>query len=39
MLENGVTFFNVPLEAKYVLIGSIVVLNTALSGWRQRRQE
>ena len=39
MLENGVTFFNVPLEAKYVLIGSIVVLNTALSGWRSRRQE
>jgi len=39
MLENGVTFFNVPLEAKYVLIGSVVVLNTALSGWRQRRQE
>lgn len=39
ILENGVTFFNVPLEAKYVLIGSIVVVNTALSGWRSRRAE
>lgn len=39
VLENGVTFFNVPVEAKYVLIGSIVVINTALSGWQRRREE
>jgi ribose/xylose/arabinose/galactoside ABC-type transport system permease subunit len=39
MLENGVTFFNVPLEAKYVLIGSIVIINTALSQWRNRQAQ
>jgi ribose transport system permease protein len=39
VLENGVSFFNVPVEVKYVLIGVIVVVNTALSGWQRRRSE
>jgi ribose transport system permease protein len=38
VLENGVSFFNVPLEAKYILIGLIVILNTALSNWQRRRR-
>jgi ribose/xylose/arabinose/galactoside ABC-type transport system permease subunit len=38
VLENGVSIFDVPVEVKYVLIGVIVVVNTALSGWQRRRQ-
>ncbi len=37
VLENGVSLFNVPIEVKYILIGSVIILNTALSEW-QRRQ-
>lgn len=37
ILENGVSFCNVPVEVKYVLIGVIVVVNTALGGWRGGR--
>ena len=37
ILENGVSAFNVPIEMKYVLIGAIIVVNTALGTWRQRR--
>ena len=33
VLENGVAFCRVPVEAKYVLIGTIVVANAAISGW------
>jgi ribose/xylose/arabinose/galactoside ABC-type transport system permease subunit len=36
VLANGVTFFDVPVEVKYILIGSIVVVNTALSQWQKR---
>ena len=36
-LENGMGFFDVPIEVKYILIGVIVVLNTALSGWQRRK--
>jgi ribose/xylose/arabinose/galactoside ABC-type transport system permease subunit len=39
VLENGVSFFNVPVEVKYILIGAIVVVNTALSQWQRRRGE
>jgi ribose transport system permease protein len=39
VLENGVSFFHVPLDAKYILIGAIVVVNTALSQWQARRKE
>jgi ribose/xylose/arabinose/galactoside ABC-type transport system permease subunit len=39
VLENGVIFFDVPVEVKYILIGAIVVVNTALSGWQRRRGE
>jgi ribose transport system permease protein len=37
VLENGVSFFSVPVEVKYILIGVIVVINTALSRWQRRR--
>jgi ribose transport system permease protein len=37
ILENGVSFFDVPVEAKHILIGVIIVANTALSGWQRRR--
>jgi ribose/xylose/arabinose/galactoside ABC-type transport system permease subunit len=37
MLENGTSFFKVPVEVKYILIGVIVVANTALSRWQRQR--
>jgi ribose transport system permease protein len=37
VLENGVSFFDVPVEVKYILIGAIVIVNTALSGWQRKR--
>jgi ribose/xylose/arabinose/galactoside ABC-type transport system permease subunit len=37
ILENGVSAFNVPVEVKWILIGVIIIANTALSQW-QRRQ-
>jgi ribose/xylose/arabinose/galactoside ABC-type transport system permease subunit len=39
ILENGVSFFDVPIEVKYILIGAIVIVNTALSQWQRRRGE
>jgi ribose/xylose/arabinose/galactoside ABC-type transport system permease subunit len=39
ILENGVSFFDVPVEVKYILIGAIVIVNTALSQWQRRRSE
>jgi ribose transport system permease protein len=39
ILENGVNLFGVAVEVKYILIGGIVVLNTALSQWQRRRSE
>jgi ribose transport system permease protein len=36
ILENGVTAFNVPVEVKYILIGAIIIANTALSQWQRR---
>jgi ribose/xylose/arabinose/galactoside ABC-type transport system permease subunit len=38
ILENGVSFFDVPVEVKYILIGAIVIVNTALSGWQRGRE-
>jgi ribose transport system permease protein len=38
VLENGVNFSKVPVEVKYILIGGIVVINTALSRWQRGRQ-
>jgi ribose transport system permease protein len=35
VLENGVNVLGVALEVKYVLIGAIVIVNTALSQWRR----
>jgi ribose transport system permease protein len=37
VLENGVNNFNVAVEIQYVLIGAIIIANTALSQWQQRR--
>jgi ribose transport system permease protein len=34
VLSNGVNSFNVPVEAQHILIGVIIVANTALSRWR-----
>jgi ribose/xylose/arabinose/galactoside ABC-type transport system permease subunit len=39
ILENGVNLFGVALEVKYILIGVIVIVNTALSQWQRRRSE
>jgi ribose transport system permease protein len=39
ILENGVNLFGVAVEVKYILIGAIVVLNTALSQWQRRRSK
>jgi ribose transport system permease protein len=39
VLENGVNLFGVAVEVKYILIGAIVILNTALSQWQRRRSE
>jgi ribose/xylose/arabinose/galactoside ABC-type transport system permease subunit len=36
VLENGVTAFKVPVEVKYILIGAIIIANTALSQWQRR---
>jgi ribose transport system permease protein len=38
VLENGVSAFNVPVEAKYILIGLIIVINTALGQWQRRKK-
>ena len=37
VLENGVSAFDVPVEVKYILIGGIIIANTALS--QQRAEE
>ncbi len=36
VLENGVNQCGVPVEVKFILIGIIVVVNTALSQWQQK---
>jgi ribose transport system permease protein len=36
VLENGVNFCGFPIELKYILIGGVVVVNTALSQWKGR---
>jgi ribose/xylose/arabinose/galactoside ABC-type transport system permease subunit len=37
VLENGVNFCDVPLEVKHIVIGAIVIVNTAVSGWQRRK--
>jgi ribose transport system permease protein len=39
LLNNGVSLFNVPIEAQHILIGVIIIVNTALSQWRGRAEE
>jgi ribose transport system permease protein len=35
ILNNGVNSFDVPVEVQYILIGLIIILNTALSHWQR----
>lgn len=39
VLDYGVGLSQVPVEVKYILIGVIIVVNTALSQWQRRRSE
>ena len=39
VLANGVNSYNVPIEVKHILIGVIIIANTALSRWRSRAAE
>jgi ribose transport system permease protein len=39
VLSNGVNTYNVPVEVQYILIGVIIIANTALSQWQQRRRK
>jgi len=39
VLDNGVSYCNVPVEVQYIVIGVIIVANTALSQWQRRRAE
>jgi ribose/xylose/arabinose/galactoside ABC-type transport system permease subunit len=39
ILENGVSAFDVPVEVKWILIGIIIIANTALSQWQRRQGE
>jgi ribose transport system permease protein len=39
ILNNGVSQFQVPVEVQYIVIGVIIVANTALSQWQRRRAE
>jgi ribose/xylose/arabinose/galactoside ABC-type transport system permease subunit len=39
VLENGVRNFKVPVEVQYILIGAIILANTALSQWQRRQSE
>jgi ribose transport system permease protein len=39
VLNNGVSNFNVPVEVQYILIGAIIIVNTALSRWQRRQGE
>jgi ribose/xylose/arabinose/galactoside ABC-type transport system permease subunit len=36
ILGNGVSIFNVPVEVQYILIGVIIVANTALANYTRR---
>jgi ribose transport system permease protein len=37
VLRNGVNTFEVPVEVQYILMGAIIIANTALSQWRRRQ--
>jgi ribose/xylose/arabinose/galactoside ABC-type transport system permease subunit len=39
VLKNGVSSFQVPVEIQHILIGAIIVVNTALSQWQRRSGE
>ncbi len=37
VLSNGVSLFNVPVEIQYILMGVIIVANTALGSWQRSK--
>jgi ribose/xylose/arabinose/galactoside ABC-type transport system permease subunit len=39
VLGNGVNTFEVPVEVQYILMGVIIIANTALSGWQRRESQ
>jgi ribose transport system permease protein len=39
VLSNGVSELKVPVEIRYILTGTIIVVNTALSQWQRRSGE
>jgi ribose transport system permease protein len=39
VLVSCVGFIQVPVEVKYILIGSVVIVNTAVGQWRRRRAQ
>jgi len=39
VLSNGVSELKVPVEIRYILTGTIIVVNTALSQWQRRSAE
>ncbi|HEV8059930.1 MAG TPA: ABC transporter permease [Gemmataceae bacterium] len=39
VLENGVSAFDVPVEVKYILIGGIIIANTAMSQLRSAQED
>lgn len=36
ILHNGVSNFNVPVEVQYIMIGAIIIVNTAFGRWQSR---
>ncbi len=38
VLNNGVGLFNVPVEMQYILVGAIIIANTALGTWQSGRR-
>jgi ribose transport system permease protein len=36
ILNNGVSRFQVPVEVQYILIGAIIIANTALTQWQRK---
>jgi ribose transport system permease protein len=39
VLSNGVSELKVPVEIRYILTGTIIIVNTALSQWQRRAAE
>jgi ribose transport system permease protein len=39
VLDNGIGYCGLPVDVKYILMGGLLLVNTALSQWQQRRAE